>query len=382
MSHHYALFSAHYHPHKGGIESFTQGLADQLALEGDTVDVVTMRLSESDKLMEVQENGVTVWRLPSRPLMGGRLPIPHRTTDYQRLMNELLQRGITRVLVNARFYPHSIDGLRFAQKIDAPAVLLDHGSEYLTLGNPLADAAIIAHEHIITKRGKKYSPTYAGISQKSTEHLRKFGIQSTHVINNALDSDGFKNGASKRNFRDEFGINGNQHLVAFTGRLTPEKGALELAAAAKLLGDDYVFALAGDGFLRAKLEEQQLPHLHLLGMVSREDLSALLSQSDCFCLPTRSEGFCTSLLESSAWGLPAVIPDVGGVREVLGAPPKLGVILQNRSAPTIAEGIQRAVEQSQNTALRQSLSEHVAMACSWAASTSSLRKIFDNNDNC
>ena len=43
----------------------------------------------------------------------------------------------------------------------------------------------------------------------------------------------------------------------------------------------------------------------------------MLQQANVFCLPTRSEGFCTSLLEASACGVPAVITDVGGARELI-----------------------------------------------------------------
>ena len=45
MSHHYAIFSAQYLPHVGGVENFTANLAAQLVREGDQVTVVTSRLS-------------------------------------------------------------------------------------------------------------------------------------------------------------------------------------------------------------------------------------------------------------------------------------------------------------------------------------------------
>ena len=76
MSSRYAIVSALYSPHRGGVETFSENLAHQLAIEGDAVTVVTSRLSANDPAYEVQDDGVMVWRLPCRPLMNGRLQWP------------------------------------------------------------------------------------------------------------------------------------------------------------------------------------------------------------------------------------------------------------------------------------------------------------------
>ena len=41
------------------------------------------------------------------------------------------------VIVNTRFYPHSLAGLAFARNRGIAPVLIEHGSAHLTLGNPL-----------------------------------------------------------------------------------------------------------------------------------------------------------------------------------------------------------------------------------------------------
>ena len=89
-----------------------------------------------------------------------------------------------------------------------------------------------------------------------------------------------------------------------------------LLAAVRQLGEGYAAVLAGEAALRSQLEKDLPANAYLVGNLSHPDLSALLSQASAFCLPTRSEGFCTSLLEAGAWGVPCVVPDVGGAREV------------------------------------------------------------------
>ena len=334
----YGIFSSRFAPLTGGIESFTSSLASFLVARGDRAIVVTSRLTE-DPEHETLENGVEVWRLPSRPLVGGRFPYPKKGAAYNACLDELADAGIDRVLVNARFYPHSVTGLEFAQRIGAPAVVLDHGSAPIVFGSPLADKAAGAYERHMTKKVKAFSPRFAGISTASTRYLKTLGIDTETVIPNATDADAFRAGASDHDWRSELGCGNETTLVAFVGRLAPEKGAMTLAQAAQLLGDGYVVAFAGDGAQRADIEKLGLANTRLLGNLNHPELSALLRDADVFCLPTRSEGFCTSLLEAASWGLIPVIPRVGGVDEVLGNPAYWGMTLLERAPEAVAEAI-------------------------------------------
>ena len=343
MSHTYGIISALYSPHIGGVELFTSNIARELSRQGNAVFVITSRLSGSDPEIEEQPDGVRIIRLPSYVLLGGRLPIIKRNARFKQMMSYLEDCGIDRVLVNTRFYPLSIAGLEFARAVGAKAVMLDHGSDYLTLGNTVIDIAIRGYEHSVTARAKTFHPVFAGISKKSCEWLRTFGIDTDVVIPNAIDVERFRGCASSRDFRNEYGIPPQNKLISFVGRLSPEKGAEQLADASALLGEGYSMLFAGEGTLRRVIEEKHLPNVALLGSISSEDVSALLSQSDAFCLPSRSEGFCTALLEANAWDIPCVVPDIGGVAEVFGTPPQGVAILRSTTAEEIAEQLRRTL---------------------------------------
>lgn len=373
--HTYAIFSAQYPPHKGGVEFFTARLAQQLVEQGDRAIVVTSQLDRSPA-HELQDNGVEVYRLPARVLMGGRLPISRTNAAYKRMLDELAAVGIDRVLVNTRFYRHSLEGLRFAQRIDAPVIVLDHGSAHLTLGNGLANRIIESYEHRMTERCKELAGAYAGISHASVEWLRHFDIDTSLVVPNAIDVEAFKATASRRDFREEFSVGPGQTLVSFVGRLEPEKGALLFAEAARELGDAYVCIMAGEGSQRAAIEALQLDNVHLLGNVDQPMLSALLRDSDVFCLPTRSEGFCTSLLEASAQGAVPVMPRVGGTDEVMDYDPvRFGVLLEDLEVFSVVDGISRAALMGDQG---DELAAHVASTCSWEATTRALDAAFSS----
>lgn len=376
MSRTYAIFSAQYLPHVGGVETFTANLSHQLVLGGERVCVVTSARDDAPEV-ETQEDGVRIVRLPSIQLMGGRLPLSRHGSRERSLLSAASGLGVDRVLVNTRFYGTSVTGLRFAREHDLPAVLLDHGSAWLTFGRgTVPDAAAHAWERHMTARDASLGATFAGISERSAAWLATFGIKTSLVIPNAIDGAAFRGESSGRDFRFELGIPEDKTLVAFVGRLAPEKGPERLLAAMGQLGEKYACVLAGEGALRPQLERDLPANAHLVGNLGHADLSALLSQADVFCLPTRSEGFCTSLLEAGAWGVPCVVPDVGGAREVLcHGGNTFGCITPDREPATMAEGI-RQVLASWTSGRSQELQAHVERDLSWAKTAQALEHAF------
>lgn len=351
-----AIFSAQYPPHMGGIENFTQNLARALGNRGHAVTVVTND-TNSIGAGWACEDGFDVLRLPCVPLVDGRLPLPKPSTVRRELLKELSAREFDGVLVNARFYPHSLLGMKIARARGLAPLVLDHGSAYLSFSNPVLDPCVRVYEHVMTTLGKRYKPRYFGISHKSVEWLRTFGIEAEGVISNSIDAAEFRECASKRDFRAELELDEDDFLVAFFGRFIPEKGLsaiIEASRTSELSNRHVVFALAGDGPLADEVKAAEGPNLCWMGRLGKDDVSALLQQSDALCLPSRSEGFSTTLLEAGACGCPAVVTDIGGARELI-PDEHYGTIIQSREAAAVISALAFVVdnrsvllEQSQN----------------------------------
>ena len=94
--------------------------------------------------------------------------------------------------------------------------------------------------------------------------------------------------------------------VLFAGRLSPEKGILELVAAA----DGLPLVVAGDGPLRERVPGA-------LGLVPRQELERLYGRAAVVAVPSRREGFGVVCLEAMAHGRPVVASAVGGLRELV-----------------------------------------------------------------
>lgn len=335
-----AIFSAQYPPHMGGIENFTQNLARALGNRGHAVTVVTND-TNSIGAGWACEDGFDVLRLPCVPLVDGRLPLPKPSRVRRELLKELSAREFDGVLVNARFYPHSLLGMKIARARGLAPLVLDHGSAYLSFSNPLLDPCVRIYEHVMTALGKRYKPRYFGISHKSVEWLRTFGIEAEGVISNSIDAAEFRECASRRDFRAELELDKDDFLVAFVGRLIPEKGIsaiIEASRTSELSNRHVVFALAGDGPLADEVKAAEGPNLCWMGRLGKDDVSALLQQSDALCLPSRSEGFSTTLLEAGACGCPAVVTDIGGARELI-PDEHYGTIIKSMAASSIIAAI-------------------------------------------
>lgn len=96
--------------------------------------------------------------------------------------------------------------------------------------------------------------------------------------------------------------------VLFAGRLSREKGILELREAME--GLPYRLVVAGDGPLRARVPEAQgfVPHDQLLGLYRRASVVAV---------PSRREGYGVVCAEAMAYGRPVVACSVGGLVDLV-----------------------------------------------------------------
>ncbi len=109
----------------------------------------------------------------------------------------------------------------------------------------------------------------------------------------------------------------------FSGALTAAKGIYTILAVAEQL-EDMHFVMVGDGppESRAALLDRILSlgiggRVTVLDPVSRDEVLALLAESDVFLFPSTTEGFPNSVVEAMAVGLPVVASPVGAIPEMI-----------------------------------------------------------------
>ena len=177
----YAIFSAQYPPHLGGIENFTYNLSHALVKRGDSVLVVTNDTNGIGVGVEDDE-GVTLLRFPCHSFVDGRFPLLKRNSKSRELKKWLSRCDVDGVLVNARFYPHSLMGMRYARSKGLKPIVLDHGSAWLSFSNRILAPIVRAYERAITAYGKRYGASYSnGLRRLASRPKASFPIQLTRT---------------------------------------------------------------------------------------------------------------------------------------------------------------------------------------------------------
>ena len=316
---HYAIFSAQYHPHLGGIETFSERVSQALAQRGNSVTIVTNDTNGAGTGIS-HESGVTIVRLPCIPLVSGRLPLRLPCTEDWNLRRRIAGTRFDGVLINARFYPHSLYGMKLAVRQGLTPVVLDHGSDYLSFSSRILDPIVHLYEDAITSLGKRYRAKYYGVSSKSVEWLTHFGISACGVIPNSIDAEEFRSLSSGRSFRTELQVTSDKLVVAFVGRLIPEKGVriiLEASRSPEIKSRGIVFIIAGSGPLESEVREAQGESLRFVGPLNKGDVSALFQAADLMCLPSQAEGFAIVFLEAASCNCPPIATKVGIAEELI-----------------------------------------------------------------
>jgi glycosyltransferase involved in cell wall biosynthesis len=113
--------------------------------------------------------------------------------------------------------------------------------------------------------------------------------------------------------REESGIGNDELVVLYLGRITRDKGVLDLARGA---GGKALLLLVGpdEEGLRKEILRLRGPHAARTRFVGYSDTpERYLAAADVLCLPSYREGFGSVVIEAAAAGIPAVASRIYGV---------------------------------------------------------------------
>jgi glycosyltransferase involved in cell wall biosynthesis len=128
---------------------------------------------------------------------------------------------------------------------------------------------------------------------------------------------------------DEIGEEASPPEVLYAGRLSPEKGVLELVEAARGMN----LVVAGDGPLRTKIPGA-------LGFVPHDELQRHYARAAVVACPSRREGFGVACLEAMAHARPVVATNVGGLRDLV-TDGETGLVVPPRDPAALREALDR-----------------------------------------
>lgn len=314
----YCIFSAQYLPHMGGVERYTYNLAKNLVERGNDVTVVTSNIS---KLLNYEKaDGIHIYRIPCLSLLDGRYPVLKINKKFIKIHRMLNHKQYDIVIVNTRFYLHSLYGMLFAKRRGLPCITIEHGTSHLSVHNSILDRIGAVYEHFLTKIECLLCKDFYGVSGACNEWLMHFHIKAKGVLYNSIDIEAFQQVEEIRKYRKQYNISEDMIAVTFTGRLLKEKGLPQLMSVIERLHkerNDICLFIAGDGDLEKEVENYKSDYIIPLGRIPFIDIVTLLRESDIFCLPSFSEGFSTSILEAAACQCYILTTERGGSKELI-----------------------------------------------------------------
>lgn len=143
-----------------------------------------------------------------------------------------------------------------------------------------------------------------------------------HGSISGVDLNKFKpNPQIRNNIRNQLNIKKNSILFIFLGRLTVDKGVLDLAEAFhRLRNDDIHMLFVGpdEECMRSKILSIFLgenSNIHFIGHTTIPE--SYMAAADVLCLPSYREGFGSVIIEAAAVGVPAIASRIYGITDAV-----------------------------------------------------------------
>ena len=157
---------------------------------------------------------------------------------------------------------------------------------------------------------------------------------------------------------DDVGDEDEPPFVLFAGRLSPEKGVLELVEAA----NGIPLVVVGDGPLR-----EQVPGAR--GFVAHDELLRLYGRAAVVAVPSYREGFGVVCAEAMAHARPVVASAVGGLLDLV-ADGETGIHVPAGDVPALRAALERLLGDPElRRRFGEAGRERVRERFSWAAVT-------------
>ena len=179
------------------------------------------------------------------------------------------------------------------------------------------------------------------------------GLHHIQVVPNGIKMPTPRRSDEPSPIREEFKIDAKCPLIAVVARLVRTKGLEYFLEAAASIASRYPsvrFLIVGESKIEPPCRrelEQRAKNLNLTGHLfftgQRNDVPQIMREIDISVLPSLSESFSNTLLESMANGLPVVATSVGGNPEVI-TDGDNGILVPPADATALSRGMAQLLD--------------------------------------
>lgn len=315
------LVSNHFYPYIGGLETYVFELGKGLVKKGIDVDILTYNYGEEKLKTKETIKGMTVYRLPSKSLLGKTYSVPKFNKTYKQIKEEILNKNYSTIITNTRFFTISTIATKYAnilkKKFGTKFIHIEHGNKKVTHNNFLVQMISRLYDQIFGKYTISKADLVVCISRPGIHFVERFGARNTKLIHNSIHTEKFNK--TKSNLRNKLEIDNNEFVIVYVGRLIYAKGVQNLIEALHKEKNTQLIII-GDGNYKKeliKLASKNEVKTIFTGSLNEQEIKDYLNIADLFINPSYSEGLPTSVLEAGAMGMAVIATDVGGTNEII-----------------------------------------------------------------
>jgi glycosyltransferase involved in cell wall biosynthesis len=347
----------------GGIARHVQELSEALAAQGVEMHVLTA--AHPDAPSEAVENGVHLYRVgvPFAPPAGDLLNQVYALNAAiearaEQLLNEwgiVEGRAVNRrrpVLLHAHDWLVEPAARALKHRFKLPLIATIHATEHGRHGGIYSDLSRVISHHEWQLCYEAWRVIVCSHFMREEVHrVLSVPWDKLDMIPNGIRADKFAfefAETERAAFRARFAAP-DEPLIFFVGRLVREKGVQVLLQAlpqVKAYVPNARLVIVGGGarghleaFVRFLRMEQSV---HFTGFIPDEDLLRLYRVVDVAVYPSLYEPFGIVALEAMAAGVPVVVSDAGGLKEVV-QHERTGIVTWAGNAESLAWGILRVL---------------------------------------
>ena len=234
-------------------------------------------------------------------------------------------------------FKKNFDIIHAQNPISAVAMKNISGKKILSLQGNYSKQILLLHGQTagsISKKLEKNALKWADeITVPSKEMYQEYVKNDYKVsyVPNAIDISSFSHDEDRR----------YQKQLIYAGRLSEEKGILDLLNFLKLLSKDIHLIILGSGPEESKVKVMAKihPNLHFLGYQSKENTIKLIRGSDMLIQPSLMEGGTSStILEAMACKTPIIATSVDGNKDTI-IHMKTGYVIASNNPPEIHDAV-------------------------------------------
>ena len=204
---------------------------------------------------------------------------------------------------------------------------------------------------------------------------RGIAPEKIKILPRGLDTALYHPAKRDNKLRKTFGALDGEPVLLYVGRISKEKDLDLLASAFLQFQRKKIRArlvMVGDGpYLKAL--KKAIPGAHFTGYLSGPDLAAAFASADIFAFPSTTDTFGNVVLEAMASGLPCVVSDTGGPRELV-REGETGFITRSLDVESFTNALQRLAE---DPALRATLGRQARQSVEERSWSGAFEKFWD-----